>query len=332
MTEHVTALPSSTEGTTPTVTVSPDDLGAARKRWGLDDAPTAHELARRERAEQYVVQQAIAKQKREKAIALYGTPLDYARYLMAEPMPKEWREAIRRISPKSDQTAWLELAWKQPPGKPEKRRLVVYECLPDAHIPTEMRMLLGGTPYWEMPKDQRHGRERFVSAYQWEMYRTERVWARPYWCIQGDAGGTPLAYSELEQDLLRLEGQPTDPPALGALAFAPWDGRVEYALRQRDRLWKFGGDIERMRRENADPAKVQAEYEANKKEFRKRFLAWWGDKLQEQTEFLAWYETKCEADHTLRRATKAEMLAASRLEEEFIEHGTIPTVRPWENH
>jgi hypothetical protein len=182
-----------------------------------------------------------------------------------------------------------------------------------------------------MPEHLQRGRAAMVSGFQWEIWRTRQEHARPFWCIQGDNGGTPMAYTELEQDLLRLKGQPTTPPHLSALSFAPYDGRVERALKQRDRLWKVQGNLERMRRENADPAKVEAEYQAQKREFRKIFYDWWGQQLEDATEFLGWYERKCESDHTLRRATKAEMMAAERLEESFVEHGVIPTVLPWEN-
>jgi hypothetical protein len=271
------------------------------------------------------------REKGAETIKLYGTPLDYARSLINRPMDKRWKDGIRAYSPKTDQTAYLDLFWKQPPGQSDKMRLVVYEMVPAKDIPSGIRLMLEDLPYWEMPVERRHGRERMVSAFQWEMYRREKVWARPFWCIQGDAGGTPLVYTELEQDLLKMKGQPSNPPHLGALSFAPWDARVERALAQRDRLWKAQGNVERMRRDNADPAKVAAEYEAMKREFRKQFLDWWSEQLTEQTEFLSWYETKCEADHTLKKATRAEMLAASRLEEEFVQHGVMPIVKPWEN-
>lgn len=317
--------------TTDVVKATPEELKAARERWGLDAAPTA---ASREMQEAKAIAEAataVRHQKRAEKVKLYGTPLDYARSLINRPMPKEWKEGIRRYSPKTDQTAYLDIFWKQPPGEPDKLRAVIYEMVPAKDIPTGMRLLLEDTPWWELPQDQRAGREKMVSPFQWEIYRTRREWARPLWCIQGDNGGTPIAYTELEQDLLRIKGQPTTPPHLGALSFAPWDARVEKALAARDRLWKFQGDIERMRKSNASPAEIEAEYEAQKKEFRKRFFAWWGEQLEEATEFLSWYETKCEADHTLRRATRAEMLAAARLEEEFIEHGRMPVVKPWEN-
>lgn len=310
---------------------TPEELAAARVRWGLDAAPTA---AKREQERKKALEReltTVRNAKREAALRSYGTPADFARALLDEPMPNEWQESLRRFSPKSDTVAYLDIFWKQPPGQTDKRRLVIYEMVPDAKIPTEMRMRLGGTPYWELPAEQRPGREAIVSPFQWVIYQRRREWARPLWCVQGDNGGTPMAYSELETDLLRLKGQPTQPPALGALSFAPYDGRVEEALRRRDRLWKFAGNVDRLLRDNASPEAVQAEYDAAKKEFRREFLKWWGEQLQEQTEFLAWYETKCESDHTLRRASRAEFLAAERLEETYIEHGYVPQVNPFEN-
>lgn len=310
---------------------TPEELAAARARWGLDAAPTAASREARERKLVQATKQRANAKKAAETVKLYGTPLDYVRSLLNRPMQKEWKEGIRRYSPKTDQTAYLDLFWKQPPGQPDKMRLVIYEMVPAKDIPSGILLMLEDKPYWELPPEQRHGREKMVSPFQWEMYRRERVWARPFWCIQGDNGGTPLTYSELEQDLLRMKGQPTTPPHLGALSFAPWDARVEQALAKRDRLWKYQGNIERMRKDNADPAKVEAEYQAAKKEFRRQFFHWWGEQLQEATEFLGWYENKCEADHTLRRATRAEMIAASRLEESFIEHGHVPVANPYDN-
>jgi hypothetical protein len=305
---------------TPTAEVLED----ARKRWGLDAAPTATHHKKQEQRE-------LRRALEEQAIVLHGTPLDYARSLMHRDIPQPWLDALRAISPKTDATAWLELAWKQPPGQPAKARLVIYECVPDHLIPTGMRMMLSDTPYWEKPKEQRKGRESFVSAYQWEMYRLHRVWARPFWCLQGDTGGTPMQYTELEQKMLRLAQQPTTPPGLGALKFAPWDGRVEYALRQRDRLRKVNGSLDRLRAEGGDPAVIQAELDMAEKEFRRALFKWWGEQMAEASEFLAWYESKCESDHTLRRASRAEFLASERLEESYIEHGVIPVVRPYED-
>ena len=310
---------------------TPEEIAAARERWGLDAAPTASRRAELEAEALAKAKSDALKKKGAATVKLFGTPLDYARSLINRPMDKRWKDGIRRYSPKTDQTAYLDIFWKQPPGQPDKMRLVIYEMVPAKDIPTGIRLMLEDAPYWELPKEKRTGREMMVSAFQWEMYRRERVWARPFWCIQGDNGGTPLVFTELEQDLLKMKGQPTTPPHLGALSFAPWDERVANALAKRDRLWKVQGNIERMRKDNADPEKVAAEYELQKKEFRKQFYAWWGEQLEEATEFLSWYETKCEADHTLRRASRAEMLAAERMEEEFVEHGRMPVVKPWEN-
>ena len=255
-----------------------------------------------------------------------SNPLDIALTYAKRPPPKEWVEALRRISPKSDAVSWLYLTWKETPAKPDSGRWVLYECVPLTAIPVDMLTILSGVPYWEMPEGQKVGREQMVSAFQWWMFREHKVWARPFWCLQGEDGGTPLVYSEIEQKYLRMAKQPSTPPARGALSYAPWDARVERALLRRDRLYRLGGNIDRLRL-TATEASDKAEMEAAEKQFRKDFFAWFGDRLKPQTEFMEWYTRKTEADRTLRRQTREEFIAAEQLEEAYVEHGIVPTAR-----
>jgi hypothetical protein len=297
---------------------SPEALARAREVFGLDAAPPSG-LTPKPRA---VPSKRVGTTGKGKSVH----PWTHAKRLLAHTPPPEWERALRALSPHSDTHSWLRFVWYElPDAKPGDGRWTLYECVPDALIPTGKRMMLRDTPYWDLPIGQRQGRGQMVTAVQWELYRLERVEARPFWILQGNQGGTPATFTEMEQKMLRVKQQPTNPPALGALPFAPWDARVERAVRQRDRLKRLNGDIEALRR-NASPEAVQAELDAAEKAFRREMLTWWADQMQEQSDFIAWYSQKCESDRTLRRASREEFMAAQLLEESFVEHGIIPHV------
>lgn len=302
-----------------TDTVSAQALAEARVRWGLDAAPTAASL----RIRQEAVGSDAAKRKGARIAKAAGTPLDVVRALLAIPIPAEWEREVREISHKSDSHSWLMLAWKEPLFQPDRRRLVLYECLPDPLISDEYRMILQDKPYWELPQEQRAGRAAICSAFQWEMYRRHRVKATPFWCIQGKDGGTPISYSEIERRWLRAMKQPDSPPALGALPYAPWDNRVREAVQKRDRLRKFGGSIAEMRkRGNTDYLRVETD--AAEREYRKQFFKWFSDTMQEQADVWRWYTSHAEVTHRIPQQSRAEWLAACEAEERFIETGRVP--------
>lgn len=186
----------------------------------------------------------------------------------------------------------------------------------------EIRSYLAGTPWWDLPREHQPGRRQLVSAYQWEMYRTHRVWARPFWCLQGTSGGTPAVYGELERKLLRLHDQSPDPPVYGSLPYAPFDQRAEDAIRRRRDLYTLGRKIDRLNAQGV-AEHLQAETQAAEQEFRKRFLAWLDDRLAAQVDFLDWYTRTTASDMTLPKASAAEERAAARHEEVFVTTGHV---------
>lgn len=297
----------------------------------------------RKRAERAALEQALAMVRQPDARTLavdvaptvYGkptvsttTPLDYTRGIQdRHPFPREWMAELRVLSPESLQHSYLIPGWLQGPEHAPIERWVLYEGIPEPLIPPEMREMLSGTPYWKMPKGRMHGRRQMVSAFQYDMYRKHRVWVRPFWCLQGDHGGTPARYSEMEEAILRGENKPTDPPAPGSLPFAPWDARVSREIQKRDVLYKLGMSIDRLRR-SANNEQMKAETVAAEKEFRRRFLGWFGNQLSAQAEFLTDYSRKSEADFQLRPIDREEAKAVEMHEEVFIETGMVPTGRP----
>ena len=248
-----------------------------------------------------------------------STPVDVVRGIeAAHPVPADWIHRLRLISPVSDNVAWLTFGWLD-----WAKRWMVYECIPERLIPPDKAVQLGGTPYWEMPKSLQMGRRRMVSAYQWEMYRRHRVWARPFWCLQGEEGGTPAKYSELEVAILKAMGEPTDPPEGGSLPFAPFDNRAEAQLRARDRVWRMGLSLERLRM-MGDSEQLKRETAEAEEQFRRTFLKWWKGVMEPGADFLAWYTRKTEADMVMRKANRAEVDAAAQLEDSYIQHGVVP--------
>lgn len=258
------------------------------------------------------------------------SPVDRVRAIArAHPVPAEWVAALATIAPESLTTPWLTFGWLE-----KAERWVIYECIPNQAIPAGKREQLKGTPYWKMPETLREGRQQMVSAYQWEMYRTKQVWARAFWCLQGNHGGTPARYSEREEALLKATGHETSPPAPGALPYAGFDALAERELRTRDRLWKAAGSLERIQRSGSTAVMMQETAEAERA-FREAFWGWWKETMQPQAEFLEWFgksDTRTAGVNAglLRPATEEEVQIGHTLEETFIETGTVPITRPGE--
>jgi len=251
-----------------------------------------------------------------------GTPQDVVKALLALPIPAEWERQVAEMSPKSENLSHLRLFWREPLFQSDKRRLVLHECVPDALINDERRMFLQDKPYWELPREERAGRAAIVSAFQWEMYRRERIWVTPFWCIQGNDGGTPMAYSEIERRWLRAMKQPDSPPSLGALPYAPWDNRVRQAVEKRDRLRKVGGKIADLKKRGSAEY-LKAETEALEREYRKDFFKWFSDTMQEQADVWKWYISHTEVTHQIPQQSRAEWLASMDAEQQFIETGRV---------
>jgi hypothetical protein len=253
------------------------------------------------------------------------TPLDIIRGIAAkQPWPVEWETRLREISPVSQDHSWLYGAYLNSVG-----RWVLYEMMPYSAIPESKRLQLGGTPYWEMPKHLRAGRKQACSAFQWEIYRTKKCWARPCWVIQGNDGGTPAEFTEMEQAMLQAKGLPTEPPEPGTLPYAPWDGRVEKQLRARDRLMQARYRLDKLRASGDNDA-LKAESVLAEEQFRKDYWAWWKETMEPQAEFWTWYTKREESQHLpIRQASEAEAKAAEETEESYLTKGIIPLVNPF---
>lgn len=257
----------------------------------------------------------------------------------AEPTPPPaWRRRLEALWPRSEQQQWMILRMF-----PERivrdgtefrivsgsGRWALYTMTPAALIadPTKLEQLRGA-PWWELPKEEQFGRQQMVSAYQWEMFRQHQCWARPYWCIQGDQGGTPMQYSLREAAILRANGLPQDVPDPGTLPFAPFDERVVTAVMARDRFRTMGSALDRL----IDPQKAAEDMRAEEAEaeivFRTEFVKFFKARMEPNAEFIAQHLGKSENAADFRPATASEASAADQWEDQYIATGTVPVALP----
>jgi hypothetical protein len=263
-------------------------------------------------------------QKVQKLKSSLGTPGDFARVLMRVPHPAEWERDLRTFSPVTEDAPFLMFSWKQPPLDTERGRWCLYEAIPDKLISVERRNELRSAPYWTLPKEERQAQATQVSAFQWEMYDQMKVDVRPFWCLQGSEGGTPLHHSPMERKYLRMMGKPEWPAELGSLPFAPWDNRAKQAVLQHDRLHKLGGSVAALRAGNSGAA-LAAETEEMEREYRRRFWDHRMERLGPATELLAHLSSKEGFEDNHRRQTAAEAAAASNARDHFIATGIVPS-------
>jgi len=249
---------------------------------------------------------------------------------MTREAPREWVEELRRVSPKTTAHSYLEFKWEFVLGKVkgvwrDRSRWVLYQMQPAWAIPAGIRRMLDDVPPRLLPPGRAHARRAFIDDYAHEMYRTQRVFPRPFWVIQGPNGGVPAGYTEQEAELLQVMGEPTNPPPVGLLPYADFDSRVIQQILMRDKLLASGMDVEMI----ADEDKILSEYRKEVSEatwqFRRAFIDWFTGTLADGADFLTWYTRRSEADRVLRPATKAEMVAAIECEDHFLATGDVPT-------
>lgn len=178
----------------------------------------------------------------------------------------QWEADLRRINPISTHFTHLRFYWYR-----AAMRWVLYDCLPGHLIqddetkygPTmtgkELLAALNGPP----PRELEAWQETGISDMQHEMYRLHRVFALPFWVLQGENGGHQVMYSPWEQNLLLAKGLPAEPPKIGTLPPCPFDQRVIQQLNQRnrriqlgERLMKMSGSVEFA---NAEMEQIQRE-------------------------------------------------------------------------
>lgn len=159
------------------------------------------------------------------------------------PVPTAWAEEIARLSPKFDRLSHLVLFWE--PGFPDDpvQRWVLYDAVPVAYVPQWKRDAFNAERLCEcpvVPTRIEHcekcaglvspGRKRAL-----QYLRETECLPFPFWVIQGEQGGHPYRYTQVEVNWAKLLGQPGEPPQLGSLPYADFDQRVIRKLRAYDR-------------------------------------------------------------------------------------------------
>lgn len=247
--------------------------------------------------------------------------------VMSCEVPREWSEELERYSPRSAAHSYLMFKWEHVLGRKkegewrDRSRWVLYQCQPAWAIPAGLRLMLDDAPPRLLPEGRAHARRVFVDDYAHEMYRTERVFVRPFWILQGPNGGVPAGYSQQEAAVLKALGEPTDPPPVGSLPYAGFDWRVVQQILMRDKLLAVGAEA------ITEEAKLQAEHRNEvadaERAFRSQFIDWFKGTLAPSADFLTWFTRRSEADMVLRQATRAEMRLARTFEDSFIETGHV---------
>jgi hypothetical protein len=177
---------------------------------------------------------------------------------VAVPFPAEWEAELRRVSPIATRFSHLRAYWYR-----AQLRWVLYDCLPANIIPRddtpvvagltgeECLQLLEGKPPRHM---EAYERTPYISDVQHEFFRLHRVYARPFWVLQGDSGGHQVVFSPWQKNVLVAKQLPTDPPKIGSLPPCPFDNRVIHHLQHLNRLHQMQDRVDALERSGSREA------------------------------------------------------------------------------
>lgn len=233
------------------------------------------------------------------------------------PLPPEWREELARVSPPSHEFSFLALLWS--PGIPEapEQRWMLYEMVPLRSYSPEWQQVLSeefaGPDPWQLIERITHtdkipvgrddsgkvhyreeerievvqptiiGRNQWLLHHEWKRKGYECV-PCAFWVIQGDRGGHPKHYDQHQTRERARAGLPSDPPLIGALPYAPFDGRVTDAVLRHNKLLSLGGDVREFRRKyGRDKALTEAERE---RAHRAALVAWLDEETRESDDLM----------------------------------------------
>jgi len=249
--------------------------------------------------------------------------------VMSREVPVEWQQLLDTVSPRTTAHSYLMFKWEHVLGRKkggnwkDRSRWVLYQCQPAWAIPAGLRYMLEDKPPREMTAGFAHARRMFVDDWAHEVYRTQRVFARPFWVLQGPNGGVPAGYSEIEAATLKAVGEPTDPPPVGALPYAPFDWRTVEQILMRDKLLQAGMMVDAIVSDTKLRRQLRREARDAQRAFRWQFLQWFQGTLAPGADFLTWFTRQSAADRVLRTATRGEMRRAREFEARYLETGVV---------
>lgn len=195
---------------------------------------------------------------------------------------QQWQQQIDAILPSTEETSGLVLVWE--PGHAWAvdgvwqvvERWFLYETFPLWTQRPEIVEELHGEPPSRLnhynPITQQIDQVTTITQRQWDLFRRTGQFGKPFWVIQGQAGGHQWAYSQTEQRLRKLAGLSADPPLPGDLPYAPFDQRVMTHLRFYRALRETQEDIRRSRAGRTLRRKgTTQEFE---RQWRETYVAW----------------------------------------------------------
>lgn len=190
-----------------------------------------------------------------------------------------WMDDLRNVSPITDRFSFLVPYWYR-----SGQRWVLYDGVPRCLIKDDE--LQGGpltgkelVAFLEGPAPRdchEDDRSNYVSDVQHELYRLHRVYARPFWVLQGEHGGHQVNFSPWQQNVLIAKGLSADAPMIGSLPPCPFDQRAIAQLNHLNRLHQMDDRLEKLQASssvewaNAEMEKVQREIREAEMQFIER--------------------------------------------------------------
>lgn len=241
--------------------------------------------------------------------------------------PFPWLKELREVSPVTALHSYLIPYWYR-----AKERWVLYDLLPTACIgeddmvnagftAKELRAAMNGKAPWELAD---HEQNPFVSGVQYAMWHKYGGYARPFWVLQGDRGGHQVKFSPWQQNVLIAKGLQPDPPALGALPFAPFDGRAARQLQHLNRLHEFENSIEALRKSGTKAA-AEAEMERIQKEIRLAEMRFTESQMEPlvdmATSLVRGQNTRSEYESEIVRVAPGKAAEAAEAYDRYLETG-----------
>jgi hypothetical protein len=180
-------------------------------------------------------------------------------------VPFPWEAELRAISPINTIHSHLRAYWYR-----AGVRWVLYDVLPVELIDDEMNTGSGisGEEFKSIVNGPRPSErsdydlyESFpVSDVQHEMFRLWKGFARPFWVLQGDAGGHQVKFSPQQSSALLRMGLASEAPRIGDLPACPFDNRSISQLQHLNRLHQLADSVDRLRASgSAEYAKAEHE-------------------------------------------------------------------------
>lgn len=185
--------------------------------------------------------------KREKRASEAGMNVANSIFDMEVVFP--WEAELRALSPIVEKVSHLRAYWYRAGA-----RWVLYDCIPLALLPDDDTMLnpaLSGAEFHQALRDlpprlRTDAQDSPISDLQHEFGRRFKVYACPFWVLQGEHGGHQVRFSPWQQNVLIAKGLDAEAPKVGSLPACPFDQRVIRQLNHLNRLHQFNDRLDRL--------------------------------------------------------------------------------------